>query len=56
MIGNIIENQFKGNARNWPFGAALGTALLLGFGLVYGLVNRRLRDETSARPVLRTGL
>jgi spermidine/putrescine transport system permease protein len=42
MIGNIIENQFKGNARNWPFGAALGTALLLGFALLYGFVNRRL--------------
>ncbi|HEX5066935.1 MAG TPA: ABC transporter permease, partial [Myxococcota bacterium] len=35
MIGNIIENQFKGNARNWPFGAALGTTLLVGFGLIY---------------------
>jgi spermidine/putrescine transport system permease protein len=43
MIGNIIENQFKGNARNWPFGAALGTTLLIGFGLIYWLVNRRQR-------------
>ena len=33
MIGNIIENQFKGNARNWPFGAALGTTLLVSFAL-----------------------
>jgi spermidine/putrescine transport system permease protein len=41
MIGNIIENQFKGNARNWPFGAALGTTLLVSFGLVYWVVNRR---------------
>lgn len=43
MIGNVIENQFKGNARNWPFGAALGTTLLVGFGLLYWLVNRRQR-------------
>jgi spermidine/putrescine transport system permease protein len=43
MIGNIIENQIKGNARNWPFGAALGTALLLGFGVAYYYVNRRQR-------------
>jgi spermidine/putrescine transport system permease protein len=43
MIGNIIENQFKGNARNWPFGAALGTTLLVSFAIVYAVVNRRQR-------------
>jgi spermidine/putrescine transport system permease protein len=43
MIGNIIENQFKGNARNWPFGAALGTTLLLAFAVIYWFVNRRQR-------------
>jgi spermidine/putrescine transport system permease protein len=43
MIGNIIENQFKGNARNWPFGAALGTTLLISFALVYWFVNQRQR-------------
>jgi spermidine/putrescine transport system permease protein len=43
MIGNIIENQFKGNARNWPFGAALGTTLLVSFAIVYWFVNRRQR-------------
>jgi spermidine/putrescine transport system permease protein len=43
MIGNIIENQFKGNARNWPFGAALGTTLLISFALIYWFVNRRQR-------------
>ena len=43
MIGNIIENQIKGNARNWPFGAALGTALLFSFALAYYFVNRRQR-------------
>lgn len=43
MIGNVIENQFKGNARNWPFGAALGTVLLSAFALAYWLVSRRQR-------------
>jgi spermidine/putrescine transport system permease protein len=43
MIGNIIENQFKGNARNWPFGAALGTTLLVSFALIYWFVNQRQR-------------
>jgi spermidine/putrescine transport system permease protein len=43
MIGNIIENQIKGNARNWPFGAALGTALLFSFAMAYYFVNRRQR-------------
>lgn len=37
MIGNIIENQFRGTARNWPFGAALGVSLLAAFGLTYWL-------------------
>ncbi len=48
MIGNIIENQFKGNARNWPFGAALGTTLLVSFGFIYWFVNQRQR-ATAAR-------
>jgi spermidine/putrescine transport system permease protein len=47
MIGNIIENQFKGNARNWPFGAALGTTLLVSFGIVYWVVNRRQQEARS---------
>jgi spermidine/putrescine transport system permease protein len=42
MIGNIIENQFK-TARNWPFGAALGTTLLMSFAAIYFYVNRRQR-------------
>ncbi|QIE48007.1 ABC transporter permease (plasmid) [Pseudohalocynthiibacter aestuariivivens] len=28
MIGSLIEEQFKGNAGNWPFGAAAGMILL----------------------------
>ncbi len=30
LVGNVIQNQF-GQARNWPFGAALGTTLLVLF-------------------------
>jgi spermidine/putrescine transport system permease protein len=41
MIGNVIENQFKGNARNWPFGAALGIVLLLGFAAAFWFTGRR---------------
>ena len=41
MIGNIIENQFKGSARNWPFGAALGMSLLLAFAGSYWLAGRQ---------------
>jgi spermidine/putrescine transport system permease protein len=28
MIGSLIEEQFKGNAGNWPFGAAISMILL----------------------------
>jgi spermidine/putrescine transport system permease protein len=45
MIGNVIEHQFKGNARNWPFGAALGTTLLVAFTVIFWIVNRRQRVE-----------
>ncbi|MEO8602066.1 MAG: ABC transporter permease [bacterium] len=41
MIGNIIENQFKGNARNWPFGAALGITLMLAFAVAFWFTGRR---------------
>ena len=41
MLGNIIENQFKGSARNWPFGAALGTVLLVAFAATHWLSGRR---------------
>ena len=41
MIGNIIENQFKGNARNWPFGAALGITLMVAFAIAFWFTGRR---------------
>ncbi|MFN8603091.1 MAG: ABC transporter permease [Candidatus Binatia bacterium] len=44
MIGNIIENQFKGNARNWPFGSALGITLLLAFGVAFWFTGRRQEE------------
>jgi spermidine/putrescine transport system permease protein len=34
MIGNVIQNQFL-QARDWPFGAALGMVFLAMFGLTY---------------------
>ena len=42
MIGNVIEGQFK-TARNWPFGAALGTTLLVAFAALHFAVMRRQR-------------
>lgn len=49
MIGNIIENQFKGNARNWPFGAALGIALMVGFAVAFWFTGRTEIERGGAR-------
>jgi spermidine/putrescine transport system permease protein len=46
MIGNIIENQFKGNARNWPFGSALGITLMLAFAAAFWFTSRTEQQET----------
>ena len=40
MIGNVIQNQFL-QARDWPFGAALGTVFLLMFAAAYWALQRR---------------
>ena len=40
MIGNVIQNQF-GQARDWPFGAALGMTLLLLFSVFFLLGLRK---------------
>ncbi len=40
MIGNVIQNQFL-QARDWPFGAALGVVFMLMFALTYGVLQRR---------------
>lgn len=39
LIGNVIQNQFM-QARDWPFGAALGVVFLLLFAAAYGLLRR----------------
>jgi spermidine/putrescine transport system permease protein len=44
MIGNVIQNQFF-QARNWPFGAALGMTLLFMFTFVFWISTRRKRDD-----------
>lgn len=40
MIGNVIQNQFL-QARDWPFGAALGVVFLAMFALTYVVLQRR---------------
>ena len=40
MIGNVIQNQFF-QARDWPFGAALGVVFTLMFVVSYWLLQRR---------------
>ncbi len=41
MIGNVIQDQFVGQARDKPFGAALGVIFLLLFVAAYWLLQRR---------------
>ena len=41
MIGNVIQDQFVGQARDKPFGAALGVIFMLLFVIVYALLQRR---------------
>lgn len=41
MIGNVIQDQFVGQARDKPFGAALGVVFMLLFIAVYALLLRR---------------
>lgn len=45
MIGNIIENQFKGTGRNWPFGAALAMTLVAAFVAALFFTGRRQPRE-----------
>jgi spermidine/putrescine transport system permease protein len=48
MIGNIIENQFKGSARNWPFGAALGMTLVVAFAAALWYTSRGRPQQNAA--------
>jgi spermidine/putrescine transport system permease protein len=40
-IGRVIEDQFIGKAGNWPYGSALGMAIMILFAVSYALMNRR---------------
>jgi len=40
MIGNVIQNQF-GQARDWPFGAALGITFLALFVIAFWFLHDR---------------
>jgi spermidine/putrescine transport system permease protein len=40
MIGNVIQNQFL-QARDWPFGAALGVIFMLMFAITYVILQSR---------------
>jgi spermidine/putrescine transport system permease protein len=46
LIGNVIQNQFL-QARDWPFGAALGVVFMLMFALTYLILQRRGNTLTA---------
>jgi spermidine/putrescine transport system permease protein len=46
MIGSLIEEQFKGSAGNWPFGAAAAMILLSLVLIVLMLLARQQRQAT----------
>jgi spermidine/putrescine transport system permease protein len=47
MIGSLIEEQFKGNAGNWPFGAAASMILLTLVLILLILSARQSRKEAA---------
>lgn len=47
MIGSLIEEQFKGNAGNWPFGAA-ASMILLTLVLIILLIFARQQSKAEA--------
>ncbi len=49
MIGSLIEEQFKGNAGNWPFGAASSMILLIIVLLVLLIYARNESHAQGAR-------
>jgi spermidine/putrescine transport system permease protein len=48
MIGSLIEEQFKGNAGNWPFGAA-ASMILLTMVLILLIISARQSQRESAQ-------
>ena len=47
MIGNVIQDQFVGQARDKPFGAALGVVFMLLFIVAYWLLQRRAAPRAT---------
>ncbi|WP_300585099.1 ABC transporter permease [Marivita sp.] len=47
MIGSLIEEQFKGNAGNWPFGAAASMILLTMVLILLMVFARQSRKEAA---------
>jgi spermidine/putrescine transport system permease protein len=48
MIGSLIEEQFKGNAGNWPFGAAT-SMILLTLVLIVLMAYARQQSRTESK-------
>ena len=70
LLGNVIQNQFT-QARDWPFGAALGVVFLALFAAAFWLslaptaqktaasvavINNRLTTVGFRGPLIQTGL
>ena len=49
MIGNVIQDQFVGQARDKPFGAALAVVFMLLFVISYWLLQRRSDRQATYR-------
>jgi spermidine/putrescine transport system permease protein len=47
MIGSVIQDQFIGQARDKPFGAALGVVFMLLFAISYWLLQRRAERRVA---------
>jgi spermidine/putrescine transport system permease protein len=47
LIGSVIQDQFLGQARDKPFGAALGVVFMLLFGVSYWLLQRRAERQVA---------
>jgi len=46
MVGNLIADQFKGLAPNWPLGAALAISVLLVLIAIHAVIMRLVREIT----------
>jgi len=46
MVGNLIADQFKGLAPNWPLGAALAISVLLVLITIHAVIMRLVREIT----------